>query len=346
MRLGALRRRNEELAARVQARTAELDQKVAELDRKNDELAARNQELLETQRRAEFIFSALADTLPGALLDGKYRLDEKIGAGGFGVVFRAMHVELARPVAVKVFRPSVGNDSVVALERFRREGMSACRVNHPNAVYVLDSGISSEGVAYLVMELLSGRSLADELAEKKVLPLARCVEILTPVCDALGVAHAAGLIHRDIKPDNVFLHHAGGEEIVKVVDFGIAKLLERATEPSQSMQNATEGLIGTPSYMAPERLTSQTYDHRSDVYSVGVMAYQMISGQLPFPVEGKAAFEVLLRQLTDAPTPLRERVPDVPAAVEAIVMRAIAKDMGDRPDVHELARVLAEAVRG
>jgi serine/threonine protein kinase/ligand-binding sensor domain-containing protein len=364
MRVGALDRRNKALEARVGERTAELDRKNEELadnlnkleaaqaeamrkndelDRKIAELDHKNRELLESHRRADLIFSALADVLPGTLLDGKYRLDEKIGTGGFGAVFRGTHLSLGRAVAVKVFRPSSGNDSAEALERFRREGMTACRVNHPNAVYVLDSGITVEGIAYLVMELLVGHSLADELRRKRALSLRRCAEILTPVCNVLGVAHAAGLIHRDIKPDNIFLHRSKDGEVVKVVDFGIAKLM--GLESDQLLHlTGTGGLIGTPSYMAPERFTRGDYDERSDIYSVGVTLFEMVCGRLPFPTEHKAPFDVVLRQLTEPPDDLRAINPLVPPDAAAIVLRCLAKDMLARPTPAELARAFADAI--
>src|SRR5687768_10108050 len=144
---------------------------------------------MEMHQRADRIFSALADALPGTVLDGKYRLDEKIGAGGFGAVYQATHLAMKRPLAVKVFKPAPGNDSAEGLERFQLEAISACRINHGNAVAVLDSGISSEGIAYLVMELLNGHTLKSELKQHKRLSINRVGEILIPVCDVLSTAH-------------------------------------------------------------------------------------------------------------------------------------------------------------
>src|SRR5262249_48378640 len=161
------------------------------------------------------IFSALAKALPGTVLDEKYRLDEKIGTGGFGAVFRGTHLGLNRTIAVKVFRPVPGNDSPEALERFLQEGISACKINHPNAVAVLDSGISADGIAYMVMEFLEGNSLADELRRKLRLTIRRTFEILGPVCEVLEEAHRAGIIHRDIKPENIFLSQAKEGLVVK-----------------------------------------------------------------------------------------------------------------------------------
>ncbi len=219
----------EEVLARLetQLRLARLTR---ELQSRNLELARRNDELLRARHHNDLVFSALAELLPGQVLDGKYRLGACIGAGGFGTVFKATHLQLGREVAVKVFRPSPGNDTPLGLARFRAEGATACRVDHPNVVAVLDSGISDSGIAYLVMELLLGHTLAVELTQRGALSLERTLEIAIPLCRALAEAASKGIVHRDIKPSNVFLHVARGVEVVKVVDFGIAKLLGEAPE--------------------------------------------------------------------------------------------------------------------
>jgi serine/threonine protein kinase len=314
-----------------------------ELRRFASTLDKKNQELMESHQRADRIFSALAEALPGTVLDGKYRLDEKIGSGGFGAVYRAMHLAMKRPIAVKVFKPMPGNDSAEGLQRFQREAVSAGRINHPNAVTVLDSGISSEGIAYLVMELLVGHSLAEELNSNVLLLLERCASILIPVCDVVSKAHGSGILHRDIKPDNIFLNKTPAGEVVKVVDFGIAKLLDDSL--SQDMKNltATGGIIGTPIYMAPERLMGQPYDGKSDVYSIGVMLYKMLCGRLPFTANEGGFWAIMMQQLHMEPTPLRKFNSHIPEAVEAIVMKAISKDPSNRPTASELAEEFAKA---
>lgn len=343
VRLRALRQRTRQLEARVAERTSELERKNWELDGKVEELARKNLELEESHRRADIIFSALADVLPGIVLDGKYRLEEKIGTGGFGAVFRATHLALGREVAVKVFRPTPGNDSPQALERFRAEGATACRVNHPNAVQIFDSGISGEGIAFLVMELLHGRTLADEIDEGRTVPLRRCARILEVMCSVLSAAHDNGLIHRDVKPDNVFLHKTpGGEELVKVVDFGIAKLM--GLDAIRPDLTGTAGLVGTPSYMAPERFGAAPYDARSDVYSVGVTLFEMITGRLPFPHDGRPVFDVVLRQLTAAPPEVGALNPLVPEAAARAVMRCLSKDPAARPTLRELSQIFAASI--
>ncbi len=353
MRTASLKRRAYDLSERVTERTAELAKRnaeladsIRELDRKNAELDRKNVALIESQQRADRIFSAFADVLPGTLLDGKYRIEEKIGSGGFAAVFRAQQVSLGRSVAVKIFRPEPGNDSALALERFQREGMTASRVNHPNAIQVFDSGISAEGIPYIVMELLEGHSLGAELDGAKEregigngrMRARRAIEIAIPICDALVAAHEAGLIHRDIKPDNVFLQKTKDGEVVKLLDFGIAKLLSGDDGEGSSSHTASAVLVGTPRYMAPERLTRGTYDDRSDVYSVGVILYEMIAGRSPWREPSGDLMVMITNIVSGATIPMAAL--GVPAPLAEVVMRAIAIDAEDRPTAHELHQQL------
>jgi ligand-binding sensor domain-containing protein/serine/threonine protein kinase len=331
LRLQALRHRNEILEVKVAERTAELA-------KKNEELARKNQELVQSHKRADKIFSALSDILPGTVLDEKYRLENKIGSGGFGAVYKATHLIMKRPVAVKIFRPSAGNATAESLERFLLEAISTCRINHPNAVSVLDSGVSTEGIAYMVMELLEGHTLSAELERKGRLLPARAAEIVIPVCDVLSKAHAAGIVHRDIKPDNIFLHQTPEGEVVKVVDFGIAKLLDDVSSMEVNSLTAAGRMIGTPAYISPERLDDKPYDGRADVYSLGVMLYQMLCGHMPFhSVDG--SFEALIyMHLMKPPRPLREFNPDIPTDLETVVMRALEKKPENRPTAKEFVQ--------
>jgi CheY-like chemotaxis protein len=278
-----------------------------------------------------------SQAVPGTVLGGRYRLDAVIGGGSFGTVFRARHLELERDVAVKVLVTSAGTDPE-ALARFQREGRSACRVQHPNAVAVLDFGVNQGGVAYLVMELLQGRSLEKELEEKGPLTPRRCAEVVVPVCAALAAAHAAGVVHRDIKPSNVFLHRAPHGEMPKILDFGIAKLSgEAAIGQSLTVDGS---LLGTPAYMAPERFRRGPYGPKSDVYSVGAMLYEMLSGRLPFIPSSADPLALVAMQAEEDPPPLRLRSPGVSPALERLVRAALSRSPEGRPTAELLGRRL------
>ncbi|MBL8204135.1 MAG: serine/threonine protein kinase [Blastocatellia bacterium] len=328
----------------IEAQTARLEEKNTELTQKNKELVRAKEDILQSSKRAELIFAALSEALPGTVLDNKYQLQEKIGSGGFGTVYRAVHLQLNRPVAIKVFRPVGGNDIANSLGRFRTEGISACRVHHENAVAVLDFGTSAASIAYLVMELLEGRSLAEELAEKGKLSPLRSARILIPVCSVLASAHAVGLVHRDIKPSNIFLHKTNQQEVVKVVDFGVAKLMNESPDANAQSLTVTGALVGTPFYMAPERFEDKPYDGRVDVYSTGAMLYEMLCGCLPFRTQEKGLLAIAGMHLTQEPRPLRNVNPHVPESLEAIVLKALAKNPAERPTADELRRQLIHFV--
>jgi CheY-like chemotaxis protein len=279
-----------------------------------------------------------AHVVPGIVLDGRYRLDSLIGGGSFGTVFRAEHLELDREVALKVLATSAGTDPE-ALARFRREGASACRVQHPNVVAVLDFGVTRSGIAYLVMELLRGHSVEKVLDDETRLPPARCAEIMGPVCGALASAHAAGVVHRDVKPSNVFLHRSPQGEVPKILDFGIAKL-SRETALGQSL-TVDGSLLGTPAYMAPERFRRGPYGPKSDVYSVGAMLYEMLAGRLPFIPVSADPLALVAMQAEEEPPPLRPRCPEASPALEKLVRSALNRDAAARPTAEELGRRLA-----
>jgi CheY-like chemotaxis protein len=280
-----------------------------------------------------------AQAVPGTVLGGRYRLEQPIGGGSFGTVFRARHLELNRDVAVKILATSAGTDPE-ALKRFRREGDSACRVQHANAVAVFDFAVNAGGVAYLVMELLEGHSLEKELEEKGPLSARRAALITIPVCSALAAAHAAGVVHRDIKPSNVFLHRSGQREISKILDFGIAKL---AAESAIGQSLTVDGsLLGTPAYMAPERFRRGPYGPPSDIYSVGAMLYEMLSGRLPFIPSTADPLALVAMQAEEDPPPIRVRRPEVPAALERVVFQALSRHPEARPTAEQLAHRLAQ----
>jgi CheY-like chemotaxis protein len=280
------------------------------------------------------------DLRSGLVLDGRYRLEGRIGAGSFGTVYKARHLELEHNVAVKVLQTSAVTNAD-AMARFRREGVTACRVRHPNAVGVLDFGITPRGVAYLVMELLAGFPLEEEMKGGRCLPVTRALRIAGAVCQALAAAHRAGIVHRDIKPGNVFLHHAGGDEVPKVLDFGIAKIAGAA---ALQQRVTMEGwIVGTPVYMAPERFGAEEVTGEADVYSVGVMLFQMLTGRLPFEAEGDPMAVAVKHKHEPAPL-LRALRRDLPAALEDAVASALAKLPQQRPSARDLAaRLLALA---
>ena len=282
-----------------------------------------------------------AQAMPGSVLGGRYRLESVVGGGSFGTVFRATHLELNRDVAVKVLATSAGTDPE-ALARFKREGDSACRVQHPNAVAVYDLAVNPGGVAYLVMELLEGRPLEKELEERGPLAPVRCAEIVVPVCSALSAAHAVGVVHRDIKPSNVFLCRSPRGEITKILDFGIAKL---ASQSAIGQSLTIDGsLLGTPAYMAPERFRRGLYGPQSDVYSVGVMLYEMLAGRLPFIPSTADPLALVTMQAEEDPPPIRSRRSDVAPTLEKLVFSALSRNPDLRPTADQLARRLAHAV--
>ena len=278
------------------------------------------------------------EIVTGHQLDGKYTLGERLGVGGFGTVYRATHVALQNPVAVKILHEHLLG-SQQAVRRFAQEGVSACRVRHPNAVAILDAGTTWDGLPYLVMELLFGPTLQQELERERVIRLARVAEIARPLCAALDAAHREGIVHRDVKPANVMLSRdATGAEVVKVLDFGIAKLLE----PSPDAPATVDEIAGTPQYMAPERLLGERSDGRSDTYSVGVTLYTMLTGALPFTYQSDNVLVQALQQLRSTPRPLGALRPDLPADLVAAVMAALDREPQQRPSLLTLADVVSE----
>ncbi len=308
-----------------------------ELTQRNAELERRNQQLVQAEQKTERLFLAFSDVLTGMTLDDTYRLEEKIGEGGFGAVYRAVHIPLQRPVAVKVLQPTSKGEIGVEIARFRREGIAACRVAHPNAVEVLDFGISSRGIAYLVMELLTGNTMSELLLRERRISVRRAAEIVVPVCEALAAAHAAGIVHRDVKPDNVFLHQTPQGEVAKVLDFGIAKLMDDMPEPVHATVTQMGTLVGTPPYIAPERLLGRPYDSRSDVYSVGVLLYYALSGELPFAHTPRLTVADMVNlHLMSRPRPLRTVNGEVPEEVEGLVMQTLDIEPPRRPAIREV----------
>jgi len=300
-------------------------------------VVARIRAALRTRRQAAAAPpAALAEIGVGTVLDGRYRLETRVGAGSHGAVYRARHLELDQPVAVKVLRTG-SPGTTDSIDRFRREGMAGCRVRHPHAVSVLDFAVAGD-VAYLVMELLEGHALSAELADGTPLGVERSAAIVAPVCEALAEAHRAGIVHRDVKPANIFLHRAGERTVPKMLDFGIARI---ADEAALRQHLTVDGwIVGTPAYMAPERFRTTACDGKADVYGLGVTLFQMLSGRLPFLHTGGDPALIARKHVHEAPPALRTFNPAVPAALEEAVMRALAKRPDARPDAAELAGLL------
>lgn len=266
-------------------------------------------------------------------LAGQFTIERELGRGGMGVVLLAHDLMLDRPVALKVLPTGLAERPSMR-ERFLREARTAARLSHPNIVPVYRAD-DVQGIAFFAMAYVEGESLADRLRERGRLPAAESVRILREVAWALAYAHAHGVVHRDVKPENILLDRASGRAIV--TDFGIAQL----AEASRLTQDGH--VLGTVHYMSPEQARGDALDGRSDIYSLGVVAYQMLSGHLPF--EGMPAAAVVVAHATRDPIPLRELAPDLPASLDMIVGRCLAKNPEARPATGEaLAELLGQAL--
>jgi hypothetical protein len=263
------------------------------------------------------------------VIDRKFRLEQRIGRGGMGSVYRARDVRLDRDVAIKVVRAELLNDSD-ARRRFRREAQLVARLQHPAIVSVFDYGTFPDGAAYLVMELVRGEDLRRILTREGPFAPVRAARVLSHICAAIDAAHREGVLHRDLKPENIFL--TGGDADVKVLDFGVAKLLGEDRHADDGAPGATltvEGtIVGTPAYMAPEQLRGEPLDARSDVFSLGVMAFEMLTGELPFG-RGPLA-DIVLRQARGVP-PLNTGTAEIPRGLEQVVRTALDMDPSVRP---------------
>ena len=267
------------------------------------------------------------DNLIGKTLAGKYRIEERLKDGGMGMVYRGTHVLMDKTVAIKVLRPSLAADEKI-VARFSREARAASRISHPNALSVTDFGEDENGVVFLVMEYLNGKTLKQVIRENGPLPLARVVDIMRQVGDALSVAHSQGVVHRDLKSDNIMLLTTAVGEHAKVLDFGIAKINEPegTVDPGLTAPNL---VIGTPQYMSPEQCSQTSeIDQRSDIYSFGVILYEMLVGHVPF--SGESPTIVMMKQLQEPVPSILDERGDVPPSVARVVARAMAKVPGNR----------------
>ena len=254
----------------------------------------------------------------GSVLGNRYRIEARIGAGGMAEVYRGIDPVLNRTVAIKVLLPQFARDTSF-VERFRREAQAAARLNHPNIVGVFDTG-SDDGTQFIVMEFIEGRTLADFLAAGRRPTPVQAAEISQKICSALAAAHAQGVIHRDIKPGNVMVTRDG---TVKVMDFGIARMTSGVETAPQ-----TSAVLGTASYLSPEQAQGGPVDARTDVYSLGVVLYELLVGRPPFT--GDSPVAVAYKQVNEAPIPPSQLNPDVPPRLDAVVMRALSKNPANR----------------
>jgi len=257
------------------------------------------------------------DSLIGTVMDGRYRIEQRIGDGGMGVVYRATHVALKKPFALKIIRADRSTDPNI-VQRFLREARAASGIGHPNIVNINDFGTNEDGSAYLAMEFLDGVTLAQAMQDGPI-PFARALEIFIQIAGALEAAHEQGIVHRDLKPENIMVMRAGKQnEFVKVLDFGIAKVKNAAAKITQT------GLVfGTPHYMSPEQAAGQPVDHRSDIYSLGVIMYQVLAGELPFAAETLMA--LMTKHMFEPAPSLRDGGHKVPSSLDAIVGRCLQK---------------------
>jgi serine/threonine-protein kinase len=267
------------------------------------------------------------DSLVGTTLAGKYRIDARLNEGGMGTVYRGTHVLMDKTVAIKVLRPSLAADEKI-VARFSREARAASRITHPNAISVTDFGEDESGHVFLVMEFLSGKTLKHVIREEGPLPLARVVDITRQIGDALNAAHTQGVVHRDLKSENIMLLDTMTGDHAIVLDFGIAKINESEGNVDTGL-TAPNLVIGTPQYMSPEQCSQDAeIDARSDIYSLGVILFEMLVGHVPF--SGDSPTMVMMKHLQEPVPSILEERSDLPASVARVVARAMAKVRDNR----------------
>jgi tRNA A-37 threonylcarbamoyl transferase component Bud32 len=273
------------------------------------------------------------DLAPGTIL-GDWRVEHRIGAGGMGTVYSAVHRIIGKRAAIKVVRTELCTSPLTG-ERFVQEARVVNQIGHPNIVDIFHIGTLEDGRPFLVMELLLGRTLAERMAQGR-LPPTEIIDVLLQMCGALGAAHTRGVIHRDLKPDNVFLCEGQGRVHVKLLDWGIAKLMD---DTALGATLTTTGMIvGTPQYVSPEQARGKHVDHRTDIYSLGTIAYELFLEGPPFVADSVA--DLVAMHLREPPMPPSELWPDVPVELEALLLSMLAKDPAERPSLHEVATAL------
>jgi eukaryotic-like serine/threonine-protein kinase len=282
--------------------------------------------------------SPVSDDPIGQILSGAYRVEARIDQGAMGAVFRAEHIRLKRPVAVKLMAAHLA-DQPGALDRFTREAEIISTLNHPNIVQVLDYNTTERGQPFLVMELLRGRPLDSVIEQHQRLDLRAALKIALQAASGLAAAHSAGIVHRDLKPANIFLVDAGDQLFAKLLDFGISK--QASSAPGRPKLTGEFDILGTPEYMPPEQALGRTaaVDHRGDQYALGIILYEMLVGHTPFAADDILA--LLQMVIRDPPTPPSHHRSDVPPLVDEAILRALSKNPADRfPSIADFADIL------
>jgi serine/threonine-protein kinase len=276
-----------------------------------------------------------ADLEAGQMV-GEYRIEGLLGEGGMGRVYSSTHPVIAKRAAIKVLHPELSVNRE-AVERFVQEARSVNQIGHPNIVDIFSFGTMPDGRCYFVMEWLRGESLRDRL-RKSALPVAQSLAVLETVAIALEAAHETGIVHRDLKPDNIFLVDVKGTQpTVKLLDFGIAKLL--GNDSDRVEKTRTGNLLGTPAYISPEQARGQSVDHRTDIYALGCLAYELLTGWLPFPAESAA--DMIAKHLYEPPPRARDKNPSVPIEIENLLVAMLAKDVAQRPTLEQFRAAIA-----
>jgi eukaryotic-like serine/threonine-protein kinase len=281
------------------------------------------------------------DLYLGQSLNGRFRVDSKIGEGGFGAVYRGVQLATGRKVALKLLHPEMTNDENL-VARFRREGLVLCNLRDAHTITTYDFDQTPDGTLYIAMELLEGRSLHQIFHDEAPIDWRRMFKILTEMCTSLAEAHAQGIVHRDLKPENIYLENRpGNAEFVKILDFGIAKVMrgEGSMDPQAPQLTATGQTLGTLEYMSPEQLMGKQLDGRSDVYALGVLGYELITGRLPFP-DAKGPAGLITAQLKQTPKAPSTVHPggNIPPGVDKVLLKCLEKDKNQRfADVTQLA---------
>jgi serine/threonine protein kinase len=280
---------------------------------------------------ASSLIVIVGELVTGAVIAGRFHLDRRIGEGGMGVVWAATHLVTRKPVALKMLKPERAADPALR-QRFIREARAVCAVQHPNIVEIHDVLETEDGSPVMVMDLLHGESLGQRLDRETRLPPTEVARLILPVVSAVGTAHASGVVHRDLKPDNIFLAEEGDDTLsVKVLDFGIAKVLATETDAAATGGlTGTGAMLGTPYYMAPEQIFGERdIDHRADIWAIGVILYECLSGRRPTQADNIG--QILKIITTDGIAPLDLVAPDVPVDLARLVRRMLTRDRAARP---------------